>query len=103
MRRAKPARCTTACTTGRTNLGFTETTFNAQVDNFGRGGLGNDPEHGNAQAGGIVGGPPGFQSRDNANQFSPIDGVVPVTNMFLWQPVPASFYGPASTATTTCP
>ena len=84
-------------------LGFTETTFNAQVDNFGRGGLGNDPEHGNAQAGGIVGGPPGFQSRDNANQFTPIDGLVPVTNMFLWQPVPASFYGPASTATTTCP
>jgi hypothetical protein len=51
------------------HLGFTEATFNAQVDNFGRGGLGNDPEHGNAQAGGIVGGPPGFASRDNANQF----------------------------------
>jgi len=76
------------------HLGFTETTFNAQAFNFGRGGLQNDPEHGNAQAGGIVGGPPGFASRDNANQFSPADGVVPVTNMFLWQPIPASFYGP---------
>jgi extracellular elastinolytic metalloproteinase len=76
------------------HLGFTETTFNAQAFNFGRGGAQNDPEHGNAQAGGIVGGPPGFQSRDNANQFSPADGVVPVTNMFLWQPIPASFYGP---------
>ncbi len=75
-------------------LGFTETTWNAQADNFGRGGLGNDPEHGNAQAGGIVGGPPQFASRDNANQFTPIDGLVPVTNMFLWQPIPASFYGP---------
>jgi extracellular elastinolytic metalloproteinase len=75
-------------------LGFTETTFNAQAFNFSRGGLENDPEHGNAQAGGIVGGPPGFQSRDNANQFSPFDGIVPVTNMFLWQPIPASFYGP---------
>ena len=53
------------------NLGFTETTFNAQAFNFGRGGVENDPEHGNAQAGGVVGGPPGFQSRDNANQFSP--------------------------------
>ena len=52
------------------NLGFTETTFNAQAFNFGLGGVENDPEHGNAQAGGIVGGPPGFQSRDNANQFS---------------------------------
>jgi extracellular elastinolytic metalloproteinase len=76
------------------HLGFTETTFNAQAFNFGRGGAENDPEHGNAQAGGIVGGPPGFASRDNANQFSPFDGIVPVTNMFLWQPVPASFYSP---------
>jgi extracellular elastinolytic metalloproteinase len=76
------------------NLGFTELTFNAQAFNFGRGGVGNDPEHGTAQAGGVVGEPPGFQSRDNANQFSPFDGIVPVTNMFLWQPVPASFYGP---------
>jgi extracellular elastinolytic metalloproteinase len=74
------------------HLGFTETTFNAQAFNFGKGGTQGDPEHGNAQAGGIVGGPPGFASRDNANQFSGPDGVVPVTNMFLWQPIPASFY-----------
>ena len=76
------------------NLGFTETTFNAQAFNFGRGGAENDPEHGNAQAGGVVGGPPGFASRDNANQFSPADGISPTTNMFLWQPIPASFYSP---------
>ena len=75
-------------------LGFTETAFNAQAYNFGKGGLQGDPEHGNAQAGGVVGGPPGFPSRDNANQFSPADGVVPVTNMFLWQPIPAAFYSP---------
>jgi hypothetical protein len=76
------------------HLGFTETAFNAQAFNFGRGGLENDPEHGNAQAGAVVGGPPGFASRDNANQFSPADGVVPITNMFLWQPIPATFYAP---------
>jgi extracellular elastinolytic metalloproteinase len=75
-------------------LGFTETAFNGQAFNFGKGGLQSDPEHGNAQAGGIVGGPPGFASRDNANQFTPADGIVPVTNMFLWQPIPASFYSP---------
>jgi extracellular elastinolytic metalloproteinase len=76
-------------------LGFTEQTFNAQVFNFGLGGLGNDPEHGNAQAGGIVGGvAAGFPSRDNANQNSPPDGTSPTTNMYLWQPVPASFYAP---------
>jgi len=73
-------------------LGFTETSWNAQVSNFGLGGLGNDPEHGNGQKGGIVGGPPAFQSRDNANQNSPPDGVSPTTNMFLWQPIAGSFY-----------
>ncbi len=76
------------------HLGFTETTFNAQAFNFGKGGLQGDPEHGNAQAGGVVGGPPGFASRDNANQFTPAEGLVPVTNMFLWQPIPTTFYSP---------
>ena len=73
-------------------LGFTETAWNAQVSNFGKGELGNDPEHGNGQKGGIVGGPPAFQSRDNANQNSPPDGVSPTSNMFLWQPIAGSFY-----------
>ena len=43
------------------HLGFTETTFNMQDDNFGRGGKMNDPEQGNAQAGGVTGGPPDFR------------------------------------------
>jgi extracellular elastinolytic metalloproteinase len=76
------------------HLGFTETTWNMQEHNFGRGGLENDPEHGNAQAGGIVGGPPTYTARDNANQYTPPDGVAPTTNMFLWQPIPAAFYAP---------
>ena len=75
-------------------LGFTETAFNAQVSNFGNGAAENDPEHGNAQKGGIVGGPPAFQSRDNANQNSPPDGTSPTSNMFLWQPIAGSFYAP---------
>jgi extracellular elastinolytic metalloproteinase len=73
-------------------LGFTETAWNAQVSNFDKGALGGDPEHGNGQKGGIVGGPPAFQSRDNANQNSPPDGISPTTNMFLWQPIAGSFY-----------
>jgi extracellular elastinolytic metalloproteinase len=77
------------------HLGFTEQTWNMQRDNHGRGGLGNDPEQGNAQAGGRAGGtPPNFPSRNNANQISPPDGVAPVTNMFLWQPTPGGFYVP---------
>jgi hypothetical protein len=76
------------------HLGFTEATFNLQDDTFGGAGLGNDPEQGNAQAGGVSGGPPGFQARDNANQITPADGIAPITNMYLWQPIAGSFYAP---------
>ncbi|MCU7726372.1 M36 family metallopeptidase [Actinoplanes sp. KI2] len=75
-------------------LGFTEQTFNMQDDNYGRGGLGADHEQGNAQAGGISGGPPDFAARDNANQITPPDGQAPITNMYLWQPIAGSFYAP---------
>jgi extracellular elastinolytic metalloproteinase len=75
-------------------LGFTEATWNLQSFNFGRGGAENDHEHGNAQAGGRSGGPPGFAARDNANQFTPADGQLPITNMYLWQPIAAAFYAP---------
>ncbi len=76
------------------HLGFTEATFNMQRDNFGLGGVGNDPEQGNAQAGGISGGPPTFAARDNANQITPGDGLAPITNMYLWQPIAGTFYAP---------
>jgi hypothetical protein len=75
-------------------LGFTEQAFNLQSFNFGAGGAENDPEQGNAQAGGRVGGPPRFTARDNANQITGPDGTAPITNMYLWQPVPGSFYPP---------
>ena len=75
-------------------LGFTENNFNLQRHNFGRGGREGDPEQGNAQAGGRVGGPPTFVARDNANQITPPDGVAPITNMFLWQPIAGGFYAP---------
>ena len=75
-------------------LGFTETAWNLQEHNFGRGGDDRDAEHGNVQAGGVVGGPPNFESRDNANQITPPDGVTPVTNMYLWQPIAGAFYAP---------
>ncbi|MGR6922193.1 M36 family metallopeptidase [[Actinomadura] parvosata] len=70
-------------------LGFTETAWNMQADNGGRGGLGNDPEQGNAQAGARV-----LSVRDNANQITGPDGVAPITNMYLWQPIAGAFYSP---------
>lgn len=70
-------------------LGFTESAWNMQVHNGDRGGLGGDPEQGNAQAGAR------FPSiRDNANQITPPDGVPAITNMYLWQPIAGAFYSP---------
>jgi extracellular elastinolytic metalloproteinase len=70
-------------------LGFTETAWNMQVDNGDRGGLGGDPEQGNGQAGARV-----LSVRDNANQITGPDGVAPITNMYLWQPIAGAFYSP---------
>ncbi|GAA4950273.1 M36 family metallopeptidase [Actinoplanes utahensis] len=68
-------------------LGFTEATWNMEGD-------GGDPEQGNAQAGGVSGGPPDFLARNNANQITPPDGQAPITNMYLWQPIAGAFYAP---------
>jgi hypothetical protein len=56
------------------DLGFDEAAGNFQADNFGRGGLGDDPVHVNARA-------PG---RNNANYVHAPDGSSPTINMFLW-------------------
>jgi extracellular elastinolytic metalloproteinase len=77
-------------------LGFTESRWNGQANNFATPPpfLGNDPVTGNAQAGAITGGFPGFGGRDNANMGTRPDGTPSVTNMFLWQPIAGSFYAP---------
>jgi extracellular elastinolytic metalloproteinase len=79
------------------HLGFTEEHWNAQESNLGKGGPGtaeNDALIGNAQAGGADGGFPSYLGRDNANMVTLPDGVRPITNMYLWQPIAASFYAP---------
>lgn len=58
--------------------GFTETTRNGQLDNFGRGGVANDRLLIAAQAGANVG------SRNNASMATPADGARPRMRMFLW-------------------
>ena len=70
-------------------LGFTELNSNMQVSNFGNTGpqRENDPEIGNAQAGRRT-----FNGRDNANQLTLQDGIAPVTNQYLWQPLAGAFY-----------
>lgn len=58
--------------------GFTETTRNAQLDNFGRGGVNGDPLLLLAQSGANVG------LRNNANMTTPSDGSRPFMRMYLW-------------------
>jgi extracellular elastinolytic metalloproteinase len=76
-------------------LGFTERRWNAQESNFGTGGTAeNDPVLGDAQAGAVTGGFPSYLGRDNANMIPNPDGVAPITNMYLWQPIAGAFYAP---------
>ncbi|MDQ1721890.1 MAG: extracellular elastinolytic metalloproteinase [Pseudonocardiales bacterium] len=77
-------------------LGFTEDNYNAQVSNFGNGGAQGDPELGDVQAGGISGGSPSYEGRDNANQVTLNDGVPPITNQYLFQPLSGAFYAACS-------
>jgi large repetitive protein len=68
--------------------GFTEATGNAQLDNFGRGGIPGDLMLARAQANANAG------SRNNASMSTPSDGLRPIMNMFLWT-------GKATTSLTT--
>jgi len=56
-------------------LGFTETAGNFQTNNFGRGGLGNDPIQADAQDG---------SGTNNANFSTPPDGGAGRMQMFVW-------------------
>ncbi|MGB7926364.1 MAG: M36 family metallopeptidase [Pyrinomonadaceae bacterium] len=80
-------------------LGFTESNFNLQDNNFGNTAPGAyplgrelDSEFGNVQAGAVDGGAPSYLGRDNANQITLNDGVPGITNMYLWQPIAGAFY-----------
>ncbi|MGH2787448.1 MAG: M36 family metallopeptidase [Actinomycetota bacterium] len=76
-------------------LGFTERHWNAQDFNFGTGNTADrDALIGDAQAGALTGGAPSYTGRDNANMISLPDGVPPITNMYLWQPIAGAFYAP---------
>ncbi len=78
-------------------LGFREETYNLQESNRGivtGHSKENDPEIGNVQAGGVTGGNPSYLGRDNANQITLNDGIAPITNMYLWQPIASAFYAP---------
>ncbi len=77
-------------------LGFNERNYNLQLDNVGRGGVDNDPEVGNVQAGALTGGQPSYLGRDNANQITLQDGIPGITNQYLFQPIAGAFYAPCT-------
>lgn len=57
------------------DAGFDEASHNPQLDNFGRGGLGRDPLHAEAQD---------HSGRNNANAMVPPDGTSPRIQMFIF-------------------
>ncbi len=71
------------------HLGFTESAWNLQRVNAGALGKGGDSEQGNAQQGAAT-----TSTRNNANQSTPPDGMLPVTNMYMWQPQAGGAYPP---------
>ena len=46
------------------------------------------------QAGAVTGGAPSYLGRDNANQITLNDGIPPITNQYLFQPIAGAFYAP---------
>ncbi len=71
------------------HLGFTESAWNLQKVNVGVDGKGGDAELGRAQQGAAT-----ATTRNNANQGTPPDGMVPQTNMYMWQPFGGGPYPP---------
>lgn len=68
--------------------GFTEAAGNFQVNNFGKGGAGNDEVRAEAQDGtpSISTAPGVSPPLNNANFATPVDGSKPRMQMYLWQP-----------------
>jgi extracellular elastinolytic metalloproteinase len=71
------------------HLGFNESAWNLQKVNAGPLGKGGDAEQGRAQQGAAT-----QTTRNNANQATPPDGMLPVTNMYMWQPFGGGPYPP---------
>jgi extracellular elastinolytic metalloproteinase len=46
-------------------------------------------------------GSPSYTGRDNANQITLQDGIAPISDMYLWQPIGSAFYPPCVDATST--
>ena len=79
-------------------FGFDEASGNFQIDNFGRGGMGNDPVKAEAQDGWEFGceipatdpddgdDTNNQRCRNNANFGAPADGASPRMQMFMWSP-----------------
>ena len=88
------SRCTTACTTGRTSSASPSGAGTPRSRTSASRRRENDSVIGNAQAGAVTGGLPSYLGRDNANMVPLPDGVRPITNMYLWQPIAGAFYAP---------
>ena len=97
------SRCTTACTTGRTTSASPRRPTTCRTSTSDRGGLRRTTPEQRQRAGRRHRRrPPDFAARTTPTRSRLPDGVAAITNMYLWQPIPAASTRRASTATTTC-
>ena len=92
--------CTTACTTGRTTSASPRRTGTSQAVQLRQLRRRRSPRERRRttrrqrRRAPLTGGSPSFLGRDNANMRPLPDGVSPITNMYLWQPLAGAFYAP---------
>ena len=89
------SRCTTGCTTGRTTSASPRRRATCSRSTSVAAAWRTTPSAATRRPAASSGGPAsGFAARDNANQLTGADGIAPITNMYLWQPIAAAFYAP---------
>ena len=82
-------------------LGFTETNYNAAARQLREHRAGavppavrTTPSWATSRPAPSTGGAPSYEGRDNANQITLNDGIPPITNQYLFQPIAGAFYSP---------
>ena len=88
------SRCTTGCTTGRTTSASPRRPGTCRTTTSAGAASATTPSRATPRPAASAAARPAFAARDNANQITPPDGLAPITNMYLWQPIAGSFYAP---------
>ena len=80
-------RCTTGCTTGRTTSASPRRPGTCRATTSARGGLGDDPSRATRRPAASPAGRPRSPPATTPTRSRRRDGIAPITNMYLWQPI----------------